>query len=228
MTTARGHLGIEIPLHWRLDGDDTLPADAPLVVCLHGQTMDEDRFALLLQRVASLPCRMLIPRAPWPMDLRRESRIGWSWYPYDGDAERFRVELGRLEGWITRLVAGVEIERGLQPRRRYLFGFSQGGYCGAVIALRHPELFAGVAVAGARIKTEILQEDLGIAAARGFEVLLLHGLRDAHVLPEAAERSRDALAAAGIAVLHRTFDAGHSLGREPIEALAQWLAPRLG
>jgi phospholipase/carboxylesterase len=225
--TRRGELGVEIPLRWRLDAPSGLAPDAPLVVALHGQTMDEDRFALLLQRLLALPCRFLVPRAPWPVDGRGESRIGWSWYPYDGDQARFRAELARTEAWLLRLVAQVEAENALRPRRRLLFGFSQGGYCGAVIALRHPELFAGLAVAGARVKTEILSAELPVAARRGFEVLLLHGLRDAHVLPEAAERGRDALRAAGVAVELRTFDSGHALGRAAIETLARWIEARL-
>ena len=212
---------------WRLDERGELPHDAPLVVALHGQGMDEDRFALLLQPLLDLPCRVLVPRAPWPVDVRRESRIGWSWYPYDGDAEHFRTELQRTEAWLLRALAAAEDLGGLQPRRRFVLGFSQGGYCGAVIALRNAPHFAGLVVAGARVKTEILAAELPLAATRGFEVLLVHGLRDAHVLPEAAERSRDALAAAGVAVDLQLFDAGHSLGRDQVAAIAAWLAPRL-
>jgi len=228
MTTERGTLTVEMPLRWRLESPPAAAPDAPLVVALHGQTMDEDRFALLLQRAFALPCRFLIPRAPWPVDVRGESRIGWSWYPYDGDPERFAAELARTEAWLLRLVAEAEREHGLRPRRRDLFGFSQGGYCGAVIALRHPDLFAGLVVAGARVKTEILSAELPAAARHGFEVLLLHGLRDAHVLPEAAERGHAALVAAGVAAELRTFDAGHSLGREFVDALVGWLGARLG
>jgi phospholipase/carboxylesterase len=227
VNTRRGTLVVEMPLHWRLDAGRALPADAPLVVALHGQGMDEDRFALLLQALLDLPCRLLVPRAPWPVDVRRESRIGWSWYPYDGDAARFHQELARTEAWLLRTLQAAETAAGLAPGRRFLVGFSQGGYCGAVIALRHTQQFAGLVVAGARVKTEILADALPLAARRGFEVLLVHGMRDAHVLPEAAEQSRDALVAAGVPVTLQLFDAGHALGREPVAAIASWLAPRL-
>jgi phospholipase/carboxylesterase len=225
--TVRGEMQVEIPLRWRLDGPPGAAADTPLVLALHGQTMDENRFALLLQPLFQLPCRFLIPRAPWPVDVRSEGRIGWSWYPYDGDQEHFLVELARTEAWLASLLARAEAEHGLRPRRRFLLGFSQGGYCGAVIALRHLDLFDGLVVAGARVKNEILATEMRAAAARRFPVLLLHGLRDAHVLPEAAERSRDALAAAAVPVELRTFDAGHSLGREHAAAIAAWLEARL-
>jgi phospholipase/carboxylesterase len=218
----RGTYRVAYDVPWRLDGAATDPG-APLVLALHGMGMDEDAFALVLQRLLKLPCRFLIPRAPFPLEVRREHRIGAAWYAYDGDAERFRRELDRLDGLCLDLVRRVEAAHGLQPRARVVLGFSQGGYCGAVVALRHPELFHGLVVSGARVKTEMLEAELPRAAASGFQVLLLHGRRDVHVVHEAAEKSRDGLAAAGVAVQLRTFDAGHAFGREQQEAVAEWL-----
>ena len=72
-------------------------------------------------------------------------------------------------------------------------------------------------------QTEILATEIAAAAQRNFRVLLCHGLRDASVLPEAAEASRDALVAGGLEVELRTFDSGHSLGRDQIETIGLWL-----
>jgi len=105
-----------------------------------------------------------------------------------------------------------------------VLGFSQGGYCGGVLALRHPQLFAGLVVSGARVKTEVLEDDIPAAAARGFRVLLCHGRRDPTVPLAAAERGRAALTAGGVAVELQSFDAGHSLGRSQVSAIASWLA----
>lgn len=227
LAPARGSTLVTIPLHWRLDGAATDP-EAPLVVALHGQGMDEDQFALLLQKLLRLPYHFLLPRAPWPFDVRAERRTGWSWYAYDGDQERFRSELARTEALLLQVVHAAEAAHQLRPRRRVLLGFSQGGYCGAVIALRHPELFHGLVVSGARVKTEILAGEMQAAAARGFPVLLCHGLRDVHVLHESAEACRDALAAAGLDVQLATFDAGHSIGRAQVDAIAAWLGGVFG
>ena len=48
--------------------------------------------------------------------------------------------------------------------------------------------------------------------------------RDASVKPEAAERSRADLVAAGVETEHHVFDAGHSLGRAQIAVMREWLA----
>lgn len=220
--TLRGEFPVRVKLPWRLDGAATDPG-APLVLCLHGQGMDEDSFALLLQKLFDRPLRFLLPRAPWPFEVRRERRIGWSWYPYDGDQTRFLVELARTEEMLLGLLRAVEDAHGLDPRRRFVLGFSQGGYLGGMLALRHLDLFHGLVVAGARVKTEALGDEIRAAAGRDFRALLLHGQRDTHVLPEAAERSREALDAAGVPVQLLTFDAGHALGRAQVDAIGRWL-----
>jgi predicted esterase len=222
---VRGRHAASIDIAWRLDGAADEP-DAPLVLCLHGMGMDEDSFALLLQRLHARPWAFLTPRGPYPVEVRREARIGASWYAYDGDQERFRAELLRTEAIVLGLLRSVEDAQGLRPRARVLMGFSQGGYCGSWIALRNPDLFAGLIASGARVKTEFLQEEIRAAAPRGFRALLLHGSRDASVLPEAAERSRAELQAGGVATELRSFDAGHSLGRDQVAAMGDWLETR--
>ena len=190
--------------------------------------MDEDFFALLLQKLFLLPYRFLIPRAPYPMPTEGEGRVGASWYAYDGDQERFRREMEKGEALVLALLDEVERSQGLAPRARVLLGFSQGGYLGAWMALRHPERFHGMVVSGARVKTEWLAEEMPRAARLGFAALLCHGTRDRAVKPEAAATSRDALAAAGVEVDLRMFEAGHSIGREQVAAIAEWLTAHVG
>ncbi|MEZ5066085.1 MAG: hypothetical protein R3B81_15235 [bacterium] len=221
--TIRGRQHGEPRHHWRLDGPADDPS-RPLLVALHGYGMDEDLFALLLQRLFDGPVRVLIPRGPAPGSLGLDAANGSSWYEYDGDQDRFRTELARLEEEIPRLVADVEAEAELTPDSRYLLGFSQGGYGGSWVALRRSDLFRGMIVSGARVKTEWLGDEMRTAAGRGFRALLCHGRRDASVKPDAAERSRADLVAAGVETEHHVFDAGHSLGRAQIAVMREWLA----
>ena len=223
---VRGRQRSRPELHWRMDGAGG-PAD-PLLVALHGYGMDEDFFAVLLQKLFGRPLSILIPRGPSPADMGLRVAHGASWYDYDGNQERFREELLRVEAELLALLSDVEAARGLAPRARYLLGFSQGGYCGAWVAVRNPHLFRGMIISGARVKTEFLVEEMPRAAAHGFRALLCQGRRDRSVSPEAAERSREALAAAGIDVELRTFEAGHSMGREQVAAIGEWLARDAG
>jgi phospholipase/carboxylesterase len=221
--TIRGRQECRPSHHWRLDGDPSEPA-SPIVIALHGYGMDEDFFALLLQRLFDVPVRFLLPRAPMRGEIGLAAKNGSSWYAYDGDQVRFRQELERLEVEIPALVTDVEAAQGLAPRARYLLGFSQGGYGGSWVALRRSDLFDGMIVSGARVKTEWLEDEMRAAAASGFRALLCHGQKDRSVKPEAAERSRRELVEAGVNVEYHTFDTGHSLGRAQVSAMADWLA----
>lgn len=223
----RGQFATEIQLPWRLDGAAREPA-APLVLCLHGMGMNEDFFALLLQKLFALPFRFLIPRALYPMPVQGEGPAGASWYGYDGNQERFRRELEHAEALLLRMQDEVERTQDLTPRARVVLGFSQGGYLGAWLALRHPERYHGLVVSGARVKTEWLELEMTRAARMGFTALLTHGVRDPAVKPDAVFRSRDALQAAGVEVELRMFEAGHSIGREQVAAIAAWLTARFG
>ncbi|NNE43482.1 MAG: alpha/beta fold hydrolase [Gemmatimonadetes bacterium] len=223
---VRGEFPLQVAMPWRLDGPDD-PA-LPLVVCLHGMGMDEDQFSLLLQGLTKTPARLLVPRAPYPVEVRREGRIGASWYAYDGDQERFRRELDRTQGLVTDLVTTVEAEQRLKPRARFLLGFSQGGYCGAYLAMRNQDLFRGMIISGARVKTEFLLDEMKQAAGTGFSALLMHGDRDRSVSGERQETARQRMAEAGMDVELRTFDAGHSLGRAQVAVAREWVASRTG
>lgn len=203
------------------------PAELPLVLCLHGWGMDGDWFARLLGGLFDLPAIFLFPTAPQAV-VRPDGGSGWSWYDYDGDSARFVQELERLERHVLGFLRDIERTHGLRPCARILLGFSQGGYGGSFVALRHPEVFRGLAISGARIKHEALEVALPAAAANGFRVLACHGRRDPHVSGERARASLDALAAAGIATRWEEFDAGHSLGRAQVRVLRAWIEELLG
>ncbi|MCA9726750.1 MAG: alpha/beta fold hydrolase [Candidatus Eisenbacteria bacterium] len=196
---------------------------APLVLCLHGHGMDPDWFAFLLQKLFALAGHFVIPRASIPVTTA-SGRSGASWYEYDGNQERFLEELARVEGDLLHFLDELEAAHDLVPRTKIVLGFSQGGYAGAFLALRHPERFGGLIVSGARIKTEALTREIPEAARTGLKVLLCHGRRDRLVPSDAAERSRRDLIAGGVVVTTQTFAAGHSLDREQIRAIRQWLA----
>lgn len=223
--TVRGEIPFTIPMRWRLDGDAADGA-APLVLCLHGQWMNEDLFALILQKLHELPFHFLTPRAPYPIPVPGKKKIGCSWYPYDGDQERFLAELAVTEAALVRLLGDVERRQNLRPAARIVLGFSQGGYTGGFLALRRSDLFHGLVVSGARVKSEVLAGEIAAAAKRGMRALICHGRRDKAVPPSAAERSERALARSGIETELRYFDSAHRIGKEQVAVIRDWLTAR--
>ena len=209
-------------MHYRIDETETDPS-ATLIYCLHGFGMNEDWFARLLHPILKSPYRFVFLRAPFAVKTNEDGSVGCSWYDYDGDQEKYLRELIRTEKLLHEVLTQIEAEASGSPSARVLLGFSQGGYCGSFVALRNPDLFSGLIVSGARIKTEVLTDDLPRAAEGGLRVLICHGERDPHVQPEAAERSFEGLRASGVSVHLETFDAGHSLGRGQLRFIESWL-----
>lgn len=220
--TKRGTYRVAFDVPWRVDGAASDPT-APVVLCLHGQWMEEDFFALLLQKLHDLPFHFVTLRAPYPLKVPNEKKIGASWYPYDGDRKRFLHELSLTEGFILAGLESAERALGLAPRKRALLGFSQGGYCGSFVALRNPDLFHGLIVSGARVKTEAIEAEMRAAAQSGMRALLCHGTRDKSVPLEAAQRSARGLNDAGVATALLEFESGHSIGRSQVRAIGAWL-----
>ena len=212
-------------MHWRLDGNGR-DAGSPLVLCLHGQWMTEDLFALLLQKLHTLPYRFLTPRAPYPVEVPDRKKIGASWYPYDGDQNHFFRELAITESAILRLMRDVEHEEKLRPSARMVLGFSQGGYTGSFVALRNSDLFDALIVSGARVKTEVLGNEIAAAARRGMRTMICHGRKDKAVSPVAAEKSARYLKHAGMETELRFFESGHTIGKTQVGAIREWLAER--
>lgn len=190
-------------------------ADGSLLVALHGQGMSAQSF-----RRHVMPCvpdgrTALLPQAPLPFEVRREAGIrqGNGWYVYLGDEEGFLRWMDLTGEWVLGIVDTVVRERGLDPARVSLLGFSQGGYLAGYLGIRNAARFERLVVAGARIKHEVLAD--AARAAAGFPLLCVHGDEDPSVSVEAVRRSVDVVAAAGPDAVLQTYPAGHAVLKNP-------------
>jgi phospholipase/carboxylesterase len=134
---------------------------------------------------------------------------------WTGDSEEFTRSLERTAAWLLGVIDAEVAAAGLDAGRVSLVGFSQGGYLAGFTALRHPARFRALVVAAGRLKDEILAADAPRAAAAGLRVLDVHGEKDAAVRPEPCRASAERLAALGLPVEFRTYDAGHAVLRDP-------------
>jgi phospholipase/carboxylesterase len=194
-----------------------------LLVALHGMGEDEVRMEDRLSRLTSLRLAVLVPRAPYPFELRdgERIRIGHAWYQYDGDAARFVASMDEVREYVFPLIDRVARACGTDPRRSIMLGYSQGAYLAYYLALRHPDRFAGVVGIAGRPKDEVLESVL--PAARGARVLHLHGESDRVVSAAACRESVEALSAHGIVVDFRVVPGGHEISAAMVDAVAEWL-----
>ncbi len=177
---------------------------------LHGQL--DERFIVVY------------PDGPLPLEINEDGgtrREGHAWYIYTGDQERFLASAIRSEAYLHDLIHQVMAMRSVDPRRVYLAGYSQGGYLAGIMALRRPDLFAGVATINSRVKNEI-PPDRKSGDAK-LPLLVLHGEKDRFIPVEVAEESANRLRDRDFPVTFKRYSSGHRFTEEQIKDLATWL-----
>lgn len=128
---------------------------------------------------------------------------------------------------VMSVVEALSTATKLPYGRIVLGGFSQGGMVTTDVALRLEEAPAGLCILSGTLTSEAEWRQRA-AARKGLPVFQAHGRYD-DVLPyPAAERLRDVLVEAGLAVEFLPFDGPHTIAPEELERLAAFLLARLG
>ncbi len=206
------------------------PADA-CVIWLHGLGADRFDFqpvAEALQRW--LPsARFVLPQAPTrPVTVNG----GWampSWYDILAMSPARSINHDQLEASAQMVIGLIEAQRdaGIDPRRIFLAGFSQGGavvYHTAFLRWQGP--LAGVLALSTYAPT--FGERLQLSeATRQLPVLCLHGSNDEVVLPGMGRAAHDALCATGVKVDWKEYPMGHEVMQEEIQDIGDWLKNQL-
>lgn len=211
--------------------DSPQPADAA-VIWLHGLGADRYDFepvARALQGV--LPkVRFLLPQAPTQAVTINGGYAMPSWYDILSLSPGERtINTQQMEASAQRTIALIESQRdaGIDPRRIFLAGFSQGG---AVVLhtayLRWQGPLGGVLALSTYAPT--FQPGLEFAAGqRQIPAFCLHGSQDDVVAMALGRAAHDALAAQGISVRWADYPMAHEVRPEQLRDIAGWLAGQL-
>jgi phospholipase/carboxylesterase len=206
--------------------------DGPLVVLLHGfGAPGEDLVGLW--RVLDVPgdTRFAFPAAP----LRVEG--GWdgrAWWMIDMMAMQIAIMEGRVRDLSNEVPAGLAEARGklvacldemqtrLSPKKLVLGGFSQGAMLSLDVALRSERELAGVVLLSGTLLCESEWLPL-MPAKKTLPIYQSHGTHDPILPYAAAERLRDHLSAAGIAVDFVSFRGQHEIPPRVLDGLGSFL-----
>jgi phospholipase/carboxylesterase len=214
--------------------------DGPFVMLLHGFGAPGDDLVPLAD-VIDLPreTRWLFPEAPLSLNMGfGDSRAWWI-------IDFARIQADRQAGRIRDL--SIEVPQGLALARERILtflnelprqlqidykktiigGFSQGAMltCDAVLHTGYP--FAGlVQLSGNLLAREVWSPLIG--KRKGLPVFQSHGMQD-DILPHiGAERLRDSLNQAGLAVEWHSFRGGHEIPETVLRGLSAFMRKRLG
>ena len=186
---------------------------APTLILLHGTGGDENDLLplgrMLDERAALLSPRGKVLENGMPRFFRRLSMGVF-------DEEDLVNRTHELASFVEEAAP----EYGLDPKRLFAVGFSNGANIAASLLLLHPGLLAGAVLLRAMTPFELeTLPDLS-----GTPVYLAAGRSDQMIPPESTERLAELLREAGAEVTLDWQPGGHGIGRAEVEAARDWLA----
>ncbi len=197
----------------------------PLLLLLHGIGADEADLAPLAPHLDPR-FHVIAARAP-----HEAEPMGYRWYAIDWSATPPRGDVAELlasRELLARFVEEATAAYGTDPRRTYLFGFSQGAIMSLALLLARPDLVRGVVAHSGRL-ARLPGPAPTPEALSGAAALLLHGAEDEVVPAAQGYRAYEVLAPLlGPRVAHRAFEGlGHGISNESLAEAARWLSDRL-
>ena len=189
---------------------------APTLLLLHGTGGDENDLLplgrMLDERAALLSPRGKVLENGMPRFFRRLSMGVF-------DEEDLVNRTHELASFVEEAAS----EYGLDPKRLFAVGFSNGANIAASLLLLHPGLLAGAVLLRAMTPFELeTLPDLS-----GTPVYLAAGRSDQMIPPESTERLAELLRGAGAEVTLDWQPGGHGIGRAEVEAARAWLGSSL-
>jgi phospholipase/carboxylesterase len=201
------------------------------VVWLHGLGADGGDFVPIVPELlrSDWPAlRFVFPHAPVrAVTINGGTRMR-AWYDIRdldlsnrADAEGVAESVAQVEALVAR-----EGERGVQPGRVLLAGFSQGGAITLAAGIRRDVPLAGLIALSTYLPLGTKTLSGLTDAARRQPVFMAHGLHDPVVPYTGGKRSRDALRDAGFAVDWHAWPMAHQVCAEEVSALSVWMSKR--
>lgn len=198
------------------------------VVWLHGLGADGHDFEPLVPELRlppELAIRFVFPHAPRrPVTLNGGLEMR-AWYDLKGPdlaAGEDREGIAEAAASAGALIAR-EQQRGVEPGRIVLAGFSQGGAIALHAGLRHPERLAGLVALSTYLPLGTSLPDELSAANRETPIFQAHGRQDPMILLAGARRSHERIAALRPAPAWHEYDMAHAVCAQEIDDLRAWL-----
>ncbi len=202
-----------LPAPYRMDylqrsGNDTL------VVLLHGYGQSAQAIYQLVGSVIPPQFSVLVPNGPFPLPgkARTVSSLGFAWYFYDSDSDKFFVPYSVP----AQLVSDLLVRLQWQHKRIIIVGYSQGGYLAPFVAQELDQV-AHVVCINASFRHELMND-------KKFLVHAINGADDEIVDPVQAKLRHKQLEKLGRkGDFHLVEQANHRIDSAINQTLAAYL-----
>ncbi len=196
------------------------------VIWLHGLGADGNDFAPIVPQLGlshSTGIRFIFPHAPPIPVTINNGFVMPAWYDIkqlDVDRHVDDEQLRQSASWVHDL-ADREIERGVDPERIIIAGFSQGGAVAFEAALTYPKTLAGILALSTYFPTA---DSIQIRPVQNtLSILICHGTHDP-VVPEVLGRKSVAtLQNLGFEPEYRSYPMEHAVCPQQISDIGVWI-----
>jgi predicted esterase len=193
-----------------------------LIIYLHGFGENIDRFRQKCDSLLSLNAYHLFIQGPYPIyDRSRKKNVsewGRAWYLYDGNRGQFIKSLELASEFIQEIVD--KLLPVIQVNRIGVMGYSMGGYLAGYFALTRWKHVNDLAVIGARIKTEILNDNW--ENIQHLNIAAFHGKNDDKVKAEPQAKEIELLRENGVKAELNLLNENHSFSEVYLNQIIQW------
>ncbi len=199
------------------------------VIWLHGLGADGHDFEPIVPELhldPGLNIRFIFPHAPMMPVTINQGFVMRAWYDIRAaDISALPDEKGiRASAELLDELVGAEIEKGIEPKRIVLAGFSQGGVIALQAGLRYPRRLAGILALSTYLPLADSLETEKSDVNADIPILLAHGSADPVIPVDLAYRSRGQLERQGYEVeWHEYNGMQHSVSEQEIFHVAEWL-----
>jgi predicted esterase len=180
LVSGKTSFKIEVP--YRLIETGRKSSGKPLIVYLHGFGSNMKTFMKDCSPFLDLQAYHLFIQGPYPLYDRSSKKTvsnwGHAWYLYDGKRKQFIKSLELTSEFIQEILDNLI--KFIDVKRICVLGYSMGGYLAGYFGLTRWKHVNDMVVVGARIKTEILEENHW-KNLRHMNILAVHGVSDDRV-----------------------------------------------
>jgi len=207
---------------------ETSPNPTASVIWLHGLGADGNDFVPIVPELHLEGCpgiRFVFPSAPTMPVTVNGGYVMPAWYDIIGrnlTDQEDAAGIHRSASSISQLIE-KEADRGIAYDNIVLAGFSQGCAMALQIGLRFPQKLAGIMALSGYLPLAISLNTEKHAANQHTPIFMAHGMYDTVVVPERAEASCALLEKMGYSVSWNEYPMEHSVNREELMDISQFL-----
>jgi len=210
----------------------TGPEPVAAVIWLHGLGADGHDFEPVVPQLlwpGAPHIRFVFPHAPVRPVTINGGMAMRAWYDIVSLSGRDQDQKGIADS-VNQAAALIkrERERGIEPERIVIAGFSQGGAIALQLALRYPEKLAGLIVLSSYLLLEQRLDADAHEANRKLPVFAGHGTLDPMVPVQKGEKLAEKLRDMDYPLEWHSYPIPHAVCPEEIAHLSAWLRSRLG